>query len=150
MGKVGGETKDPNGGIVKILHNSFCDYKMLQNTRTYSHLYYLLSVIVIISWSQQRSLLWVYDSQTMVLCRHVLGEVSPKTWNFPPPRIFATSVITTWILKLKVTLLNGICYLLSEVLIFVEKCTKSPNSSIKSPQFQQTPRFQQKNRLQAY
>ena len=36
-----------------------------------------------------------------LLSRHVLeGKfTSPKTWNFPP-RIFATSVITTWILKL--------------------------------------------------
>ena len=33
MGKVGGEDKRPKqGGIFKILHNSFCDYKMLQNT----------------------------------------------------------------------------------------------------------------------
>ena len=53
----------------------------------------------------------------------------PKTWNFTP-RIFATSVITTWILKVKCNANNstGICYWLSEVLIFVDRCAKSPNS----------------------
>ena len=60
------------------------------------------------------------------------GEFPPpkKTWNFPPPRIFATSVITTWILKLKrnANYSTEICYLLCEVLIFVDKCAKSPNS----------------------
>ena len=47
-----------------------------------------------------------------------------------PPRILATSVITTWILKLKcnANYSTGISYLLSEVLIFVDKCAKSPNS----------------------
>ena len=42
------------------------------------------------------------------------GNFPPKTCNFPP-RIFATSVITTWMLKVKsnANYLTGICYLLS-------------------------------------
>ena len=54
---------------------------------------------------------------------------TPK--NLKLPQFFATSVITTWILKLKCNANNstGICYLLSEVIIFVDKCAKSSNSA---------------------
>ena len=77
------------------------------------------------SWPWSRPLL------ARVLSRHVLGEFPPPKKNSKlPPRSFVTSLITTWILELKcnANYLTKICYLLSEVLLFVDKCAKSPNS----------------------
>ena len=65
-----------------------------------------------------------------VLSSHVLGNFPLKNLKLPPQEFLPKSVITTWILKLKcnANYLTGICYLLSEVLIFVDKCANSPKS----------------------
>ena len=147
-GQSRGEDKRPKqGGIFIILHYSFCDYKMLQNTRTaICSICYLLLLLS----RGHRSLLL----QTRALSRYVLGKFLPpqeKTWNFPSPRIFAMHVDNynlNIVAKSNANYSTGICYMLSEVLIFVDKCSKSKLS--KSPRCQQTPRYQQKTKLHAY
>ena len=129
-----GEDKRPKQGRILI----YC-YKK-----------YYLTVFVTIKWSKthvqpfvlglfvnlllsrgHRSLLWVYDSQTRVLSRHVVGEVpSSKTCNFPQEFCHVGNYNLMNIeAKSNANYSTGICYLLSEVLIFVDKCTESPNFS---------------------
>ena len=125
----GGRQKTQTGGGFIILHYSFCDYKMLQNTRTaICSICYLLLLLS----RGHRSLLL----QTRALSRYVLGKFLPppqeKTWNFPSPRIFAMHVDNynlNIVAKSNANYSTGICYMSSEVLIFVDKWTKSPNSS---------------------